>query len=337
MEHYIINGLDKNIHNPDTVTGEKLMTPGRSWNTLRGSDDTAMLSFNHGHMIAYFVERQAGDKHPACDLKSMSSQAYVLSERGHVQNIQFASDNYFIHIRAECLPQMRKDRKYKLSLVLERQSNDITEAECECPAGTAPTASCKHIAALCYTLESFCKRRQLPQLETCTERLQTWNHPRPRRVKPVPVQQLKFQKLEFDRQSTTCVKPLSAAYDPRPPLYQHDDDSKAVKTLYNKLEGLGKACGFVHLLRPVVDQTEFIQHNHTYAQLLGEPPDTAVTRHSLVLPEEGETLSSVPEWEDMVCHKKLLQLTPEEIQATRKRQLGDNKPIPLGLMSEDIE
>ena len=95
---------------------------------------------------------------------------------------------------------------------------------------------------------------------------------------------------------------MSAAYDPRPPLYQHDDDSKAVKTLYNKLKGLGKACGFVHLLGPVVDHTEFIRHDHTYAQL-GEPPDTAVTRHSLVLPEEGETLSSVPEWEDMVWHK----------------------------------
>ena len=46
---YIINGLDKNIHNPDTVTGEKLSTLGVSWNALRGSDDTAMLSFNHGH------------------------------------------------------------------------------------------------------------------------------------------------------------------------------------------------------------------------------------------------------------------------------------------------
>ena len=48
-----------------------------------------------------------------------------------------------------------------------------------------------------------------------------------------------------------------------------------------------------------------------YAEL-GESPDTAVTRHSLVLlSEEGETLSRVPAWEDMVCHK---QLIPEEIQ-----------------------
>ena len=160
------------------------------------------------------------------------------------------------------------------------------------------SSNSKHIAALCYTLDGFCKRRQLPQLKTCTDRLQTWNHPRPGRVKPVPVQQLKFQKLEFDKQSTT------RAYDPRPPLYRHDD-SMAMKTLYNKLEGLGKVCGFLHLLGPVIDKTEIVQHDHTYAQL-GELPDTAATRHLLVLPPEGETLSSSPVREDMVHHKQTL-------------------------------
>ena len=150
---------------------------------------------------------------------------------------------------------------------------------------------------------------------------------RPGRVKPVPVQQLKFQKLEFDKQSTTC------AYDPRPPLYRHDD-SMAMKTLYNKLEGLGKVCGILHPLGPVVDKTEIVQHDHTYARL-GEPPDTAATRHLLVLPPEGETLSSSPVREDMVHHKQTLQLTSEEIQW--RRQLGDNMAIPLGLMSEDTD
>ena len=114
-----------------------------------------------------------------------------ISERGHIQNIQLASGNYFIHIWAEHLPQMRMDWKCKLSLVLEKQSNDITEAECECLAGRAPTQSCKLIAALCYTLDSFCKHRQLPQLRTRMEWLLTW---RPWRVKLVPLQQLKFQQ-----------------------------------------------------------------------------------------------------------------------------------------------
>ncbi len=196
---------------------------------------------------------------------------------------------------------MRKDWKYKLHMVLDRQSNYITEAECGCPAGKAPTASCKHIAALCYTLDSFGKCRQLPQLETCTDRLQTWNHPRPRKVQPVPVQQLRFQKLEYDRPSTSRVKPLSTVYDPRPPRYQHSD-SEAVTTLYTKLESLGKACGFLHLLGPVVDQAESVRHDHTYAQSV-EPPDPAVPHHSIVLPPEDETIPCLPVREDMAHYK----------------------------------
>ena len=36
----------------------------------------------------------------------------------------------------------RIESAFKLSLVLERQSNDITEAECECLAGRTPAQSC---------------------------------------------------------------------------------------------------------------------------------------------------------------------------------------------------
>ena len=50
------------------------------------------MSFTHGHMIAYFVDRKASDNLPASDIKSISDQAYALSERGHIQNIEFATD-----------------------------------------------------------------------------------------------------------------------------------------------------------------------------------------------------------------------------------------------------
>ena len=63
------------------------MTPEGSWNTLRSSDDTAMLSFNHDHMIAYFVERQARNKHPAYDLKSMSSLKLMHSQKENMFKI----------------------------------------------------------------------------------------------------------------------------------------------------------------------------------------------------------------------------------------------------------
>lgn len=76
-----------------------------------------------------------------------------------------------------------------------------------------------------------------------------------------------------------------------------------------------------HLLGPIVDHTKFIQHNYTYAQL-GESPDTAVTRHSLVLRLKKVRHSQV------YLHWKILwyvkQLTPEEIQRVEMATRGQH-------------
>ena len=41
----------------------------------------------------------------------------------------------------------------KLVMQLNRNSYETAHAQCSCPAGCGPKASCKHIAALCYALE----------------------------------------------------------------------------------------------------------------------------------------------------------------------------------------
>ena len=51
---------------------------------------------------------------------------------------------------------------YKIQMQLEEASFDIHSAQCGCPAGKGPYASCKHIATLCYALEEFSRVRQLP-------------------------------------------------------------------------------------------------------------------------------------------------------------------------------
>ena len=43
-------------------------------------------------MIVYFVDGKASDNLPASDIKSISDQAYALSERGHIQNSELATD-----------------------------------------------------------------------------------------------------------------------------------------------------------------------------------------------------------------------------------------------------
>ena len=88
-----------------------------------------------------------------------------------------------LQVRCVCLPEMKRNLKYNMRLSLatsEKNSGEITFASCDpCPAGKAPFASCKHIAALCYALEEFVRiGASNREFLTCTDRLQTWNQPR---------------------------------------------------------------------------------------------------------------------------------------------------------------
>ena len=96
-----------------------------------------------------------------------------------------------LFVRAICLPEMKKHQVYNTVMKLDSRSYEIDGAECECAAGKGPKASCKHIAALCYALEDFSRRRQLPSYLTSIDKLQTWNQPRPRKLQPIPVESLR--------------------------------------------------------------------------------------------------------------------------------------------------
>ena len=86
--------------------------------------------------------------------------------------IEVCHESNVLCLHANCLPEMKKDRVYKLVMKLDSRSCEIEKAQCGCPAGRGPKASCKHIAALCYALEEFTRLRQLPDFMACTDRLQ---------------------------------------------------------------------------------------------------------------------------------------------------------------------
>ena len=78
-----------------------------------------VLQFNMGHTVTYFVSRTVSDGLPATDLKSVNKSAENLFRCGHVQDIIVCTANMSIFVRAKCIPEMRKDRVYKLSLALQ--------------------------------------------------------------------------------------------------------------------------------------------------------------------------------------------------------------------------
>ena len=142
---------------------------------------------------------------PAADFKSMNMSAENLFKCGHVQSIQLCTKdrkNKEVWVKAICLPEMRKDREYKLVLTLDAESTEICSAQCGCPAGRGPGASCKHVAALCYAIANFCACGRLPGFLTCTERLQERNKPCGKRIEPIPVEEFGSRKRRLLGQSS---------------------------------------------------------------------------------------------------------------------------------------
>ena len=69
------------------------------------------------------------------DWKSFKAGGFKLFKEGHVQNIFINIDDTKLEVEYKCLPEMKKDRVYNLSLRIsvETSSNDF--AKCSCSAG----------------------------------------------------------------------------------------------------------------------------------------------------------------------------------------------------------
>ena len=122
-----------------------------------------------------------------------------LYDCGHIQCMEVDYTSTLMHLRATYIPEMRKDRIYKVLMILDRKTCDINAATCDCLAGKGPVVSCKHVGALCYALVEFCTSGKLLDFLTCTNKLQTWNKPKPKKVDPIPVTDFTKRKIEITK------------------------------------------------------------------------------------------------------------------------------------------
>ena len=90
-----------------------------SWQLLKeafaekASND--IFTFTNANIISYIVMKATVDGMPANDMKAINSRALNLFRSGHIQRIKTLSAEH-LFIQADCLPEMRKDRIYKLFL-----------------------------------------------------------------------------------------------------------------------------------------------------------------------------------------------------------------------------
>lgn len=254
---------------------------------------------------------------PATDLKSVSKSAENLFRCGHVQEVMVCATKNCTFVKAKCIPEMRKDRVYKLGLALEVESFDILEAECGCAAGKGPQGSCKHIAALAYALADFFHLGKLPEFLTCTEKLQQWNRPRAKRTDPIPVHELGACRREL----LPPKKKSSGAhmiFDPRL-LTLRKVDPAAQEQLRCSLLALGEPCALLCVLVPC---TRKVLHDHCYISTeQGDACETSSTEPDCMTATSDIDLSSYLSL-NQVTEQTILDaicLSPAERKGLEKR------------------
>lgn len=67
---------------------------------------------------------------------------------------------------------------YNFKLKFDKNSGDILNSHCECPAGRGPHGTCKHLAAVAIVLLSCSEGKGLRIQRSCTENLQTFHKPK---------------------------------------------------------------------------------------------------------------------------------------------------------------
>ena len=152
------------------MTVSELDIPTDGWKPIKEAFlTTDITKFNNEHIVTYFVTCCVIDGLPSQDFKSASLHAINLFKCGHVQSIEVYTVSSAFHLRAICQPEMKKNKLYKLNLVLNFNTLHIMYASCGCPAGKGPNGSYKHIGAFCYDFENFCMLASTPDFLTCTD------------------------------------------------------------------------------------------------------------------------------------------------------------------------
>ena len=163
-------------------------------------------TFTMQTMLSYFLDTIAGDGRSSSNFKAISAtdnSAMRLFQRGFVQAIQVAASNNIVYYKARCEPEMKSTVPYQMKLgveVVEGSGGDaksvtqVVYAECSCPAGKAPHASCKHLAAFLYAMEEFSRLGYTRDRVTCTDELQAWNKPHKKKSEPMKLSEMIWSK-----------------------------------------------------------------------------------------------------------------------------------------------
>ena len=171
--------------------------------TLHPSDQDVVPKMAKSHVEQYVLYRQENQD------ETGSKTVIKAIERGEkivedcILALSFfldeASDedgsNSLLYLTGIVNAEMR-NATYNMKLVIDGETAEIFNCHCECPAGTGPTGTCKHVVAVLLAIVNFSEDSNALQVKlSCTEELQTFKKPkRPHQGSPVRAKDIGKQR-----------------------------------------------------------------------------------------------------------------------------------------------
>ena len=150
----------------------------------------------HENVTNKDCEKSGADTYESIGYTRTLDKAYRFFQDGHVQNIRYhpmPCQQDYVCISANVLPSMKKDKIYSVRILLSEHTGHIEKALCVCPAGLS--GCCNHVTATLYCIEDYFRLRlNEDDQKGCTEKLQTWNQPRKRKVDSRPTNLVTLMK-----------------------------------------------------------------------------------------------------------------------------------------------
>ena len=136
-------------------------TATQEWVKLESAE---LPEFNVGHIVTYFVSVAIGfvSETRVKDYKALDAQGYSLFKTNRIQLIVVSHKGSQFFIKCVCLAEAENDLIYNLDMTIDDYGY-IESASCDCPSGDKVDNTCKHISALCYTLEENSRTEEMCQ------------------------------------------------------------------------------------------------------------------------------------------------------------------------------
>lgn len=210
--------------------------PQSGFKSVTASDQHSLPNITSDVIRDYVLVRQGIDRRQNLDYSSMK-KGLKMKESSAVLALSFLTDLpadkcFFSAIVGAA---MKKNVNYNVKVVAKNVTGDILNSGCDCPSGSPPHATCKHVVALLMVLAEFLETSTLSVSKSCTEEIQTFSKPRKlHNASPMKCDALK-------KASNSVV--LDEDEDPRPthmrgrPSYQDEVNNFTTNYVYHS--GLG--------------------------------------------------------------------------------------------------